>query len=346
MHFQSDSTEVRWAVELNALTTSWRAARAVQAAVRVHLAAALARPATGDQKGHRVVDLAELLSLDPQRTEQLLVVLAAMDLASRIPVSGQRAEDQWQLSPRGQALLDPASHFYQGDILTHSGNMGGIWDSLEDVLRGRPGARVFSADAQPPRMDHRAWIMAMQNIAIGGRGAALAERVDLSGCRTLADVGGGPGGFAMALCERYPQLQAVVMDLPQTLEIAHETISRLGKQDRVSTRPCDWNQDNFGHDNDALLLSNVLHGGESDTAMKLGKAFRAMAPGGRLVIQDFLLNRERTGPLSAALFAIMVGAWSVDELRSMVAAAGFVDLQDEPMPPGMDTHLITARKPS
>lgn len=348
MHFNRCGPEIQWATELNTLNNSWRAARALQAAVRIGLAAALAQPAAS--RGHRSADLAAKLNLDPRRTDQLLVVLAAMDMVWRVPAPASAAIpdavrcDLWQLSPRGQAMLDPASHYYQGDIIAHSGHSGGFWNALENYMRGQRGGPVFSAD-QTRQMDHRTWIMAMNNLAIGGRGAALAEMIDLSPCRTLADVGGGPGGFAMALCERYPNLHAVVMDLPDTIAIAEHTIAGLGMQDRVSTRVCDWNRDDFGRDNDAVLLSNVLHGADSNAAMKLTKAWQSLVPGGRLVIQEFLINRDRTGPLPAALFAMMVGAYAVDELQAEVHNAGFVDIADRPMPQGFDTHLMTARKP-
>lgn len=365
MHFKRYGPEIQWACELNAMNNSWRAARAIQAAVKTGIAAALAERAP--QRGHRAADIAAKLQLDPRRTEQLLTVLAALEMVWRIPdasatapagpagvagpttaVDGQKpvvAAPLWQLSPRGQAMLDPASHFYQGHIIAHNANIGGFWSALEHYVRGESGGLEFTAGQQQRQMEHRTWIMAMHNLAVGGRGAALAEMLDLSSCRTLADVGGGPGSFSMALCQYFPDLRAVVMDLPETLEIARENIARLGMQQRVSTRVCDWNRDDFGHDNDAVLLSNVLHGGSSDARMKLEKARQSLVPGGRLIIQDFLINRDRTGPLPAALFAMMVGAFAVDELYDEIARAGFVDIVDRPMPQGFDTQIVTARRP-
>jgi len=58
--------------------------------------------------------------------------------------------------------------------------------------------------------------------------------------------------------------------------------------------------------------------------MKLRKAFNAMTGGGLLIIQEFILNDEKTGPLIPALFNLMLGAWSQAEMRAMIEAAGFV----------------------
>src|SRR5437764_4016473 len=43
---------------------------------------------------------------------------------------------------------------------------------------------------------------------------ALGEAVDFGGFRKLLDVGGGSGAFDIELCRRYPNLSAMVYDLP------------------------------------------------------------------------------------------------------------------------------------
>jgi len=59
--------------------------------------------------------------------------------------------------------------------------------------------------------------------------------------------------------------------------------------------------------------------------LKLGKAYKSMVSGGLLVIQDFLLNNDKTGPLKEALFNVMVGVFSEEELLNEIGDAGFVE---------------------
>jgi hypothetical protein len=40
-------------------------------------------------------------------------------------------------------------------------------------------------------------------------------------------------------------------------------------------------------------------------------------------VQEFLLNDLKTGPLAAALFNVMVGAFSKDEIFNVIAKSGF-----------------------
>ena len=147
-----------------------------------------------------------------------------------------------------------------------------------------------------------------------------------------------------ALCERNSDLAATVLDLPETIEIVREVIARLGMSERVRTQVGDWNTDEFGRDRDAVLLSNILHGPTSDAEMKLAKAHRALRPGGLLIVQDFLMNAEKTGPLVPAIFNVMVGAFSVTELTDRIAAAGFKNIRVTPMPERVGTTVVTAVK--
>jgi len=167
----------------------------------------------------------------------------------------------------------------------------------------------------------------------------------LSDRKLLLDVGGGPGTYSVILCQRFPNLRAVIWDLPRTLAIAEEVIKRFGMQGRITLQVGDWNKDEFGTGYDCLLMSNILHGPSSQAPMKLAKAFRALESDGLLIVHDFLLNDEKTGPLPAALFNLMVGAYSVGELTAIIEEAGFKDVRLVAYLPKRGSGLITATKP-
>ena len=106
-----------------------------------------------------------------------------------------------------------------------------------------------------------------------------------------------------------------------------------------------WDTDSFGEDSDVVLLSNVLHGPTSQSDMKLGKAYDSMTAEGLLVVQEFLMNDEKTGPLIPALFNIMVGAWSQAELLDVIGKAGFKDARLVSSCEEIGCAWITAVKP-
>jgi hypothetical protein len=63
------------------------------------------------------------------------------------------------------------------------------------------------------------------------------------------------------------------------------------------------------------------------------RAHQALAPNGRLVVQDFILNPEKTGPQHAALFSLnmLVGtdagaSYSELEYTQWMRSAGFAEV--------------------
>jgi len=68
---------------------------------------------------------------------------------------------------------------------------------------------------------------------------ALGEAVDFGGFRKLLDVGGGSGAFDIELCRRYPNLSAMVYDLPFVTEIAAGKIVEAGLGGRIA-KPGDF----------------------------------------------------------------------------------------------------------
>jgi hypothetical protein len=331
MIFPRSGQEVDWAVELGELAWAYRQARLVQVAGGAGLFRRLARSQATTS------ELAMDLRLVEDKVEKVLIALAAMGLAAR-------TDGAWQLSPRAAATLDPASPLYQGDMLAHAAQVWGFWNDLGPALRGEEGGWIYTPLGEPVVRSNREFILAMHNMAMAGRAAVLADQMDVGGRRSLMDVGGGPGSYAMALCERNPGLRATVFDLPETVQIAREVIGRLGMADRVGTVVGDWDKDEFGQGHDVLLLSNIMHGPTSGAETKLAKAGRALVPGGLLIVQEFLLNAEKTGPLIPAIFNVMVGAFSEPELKSRIAAAGFADLKVFPMPEKAGTTVVTAVK--
>ena len=77
--------------------------------------------------------------------------------------------------------------------------------------------------------------------------------------RRLLDVGGGHGLYSIKFCRRYPNLSAVVFDLPEALDVARETITHEKMHDRVTVIEGDFCVDDVGVGYDVILLFNVVH---------------------------------------------------------------------------------------
>ena len=293
---------------LNDLSWGYRASRVLQVANGLGIFTMLSE---GKKSAGQI---SEKCRSKGELTEKLLIGCAAMGLLEKEGGLYRNSELAKKYLVRGEKL-------YQGDMIAHSANVMEFWNRLEDEIR------IEDKRGDKGAEEHKNFIMGMDNIAAAGRAQMFVDRIDLSGRRKLFDVGGGPGSYSIAACKRYRQLKAVVFDLPETIAIAKQVIADEGMQERVSVKEGNWQTDSFGEGSDVILLSNVLHGPGSGAELKLEKARDCLEAGGLLVVQDFLLNDEKSGPLIPALFNIMVGTYSEGELLSLIKRAGFVSCE-------------------
>jgi len=184
---------------------------------------------------------------------------------------------------------------------------------------------------------------------------AIAEVLELATDRPLRliDVGGGHGGYSMALARRYPNLTATVFELPAVAEVAREIIAGGGLNDRVTVQAGNFQQEELGHGYDVALLFGVLVS-ETDEGKRalLRKVHAALVPGGMVAIRDLLLNPDDPAQTAeAALFSLHTllanGVGDVATLAQMqdgLIEAGFESLRFLELPSLMGMNLFVARK--
>ena len=310
---------------------SWR----YRTARVLHVVNAVGIFTTLSEKEVLLEELCQECHTEPGITEKLLIACTAMGLL-------ERHSGRYENTELAETYLVRGRKLYQGDIIAHSASLWNFWNTLEDKVCMAAAPKNKPVDEHD---EHRDFIMGMHNIAVSGRAQMFVDNIELSGRKRLLDVGGGPGTYSIAACKRYPELRAVVFDLPATIQITSEIIAKEGMQDRVRVRDGNWEKDDFGEGYDVVLLFNVLHGPDDNGEMKLKKAYDSMEQGGLLVVQDFLLNDEKTGPLGSALFNIMFGVYSRCGLLSIIKETGFTQAEVVAGSQEIGFAWITAEKP-
>ena len=108
------------------------------------------------------------------------------------------------------------------------------------------------------------------------------------------------------MVERNPRIEAVLLDLPRTLGVTRGLLKVHAHAKRFQFRPADFLTDSFGDNEfDLALISNVTHCESAENNLKLvKKAYRALRPGGRLVIHDYVSDSGLTSPKFAAMLAV------------------------------------------
>jgi len=146
---------------------------------------------------------------------------------------------------------------------------------------------------------------------------ALAAAVDCRAARRLLDVGGGSGVYAIALVERFADLHATVLEAAPVDAIARRTIDASGLGARIAVVAADMFADPWPADHDVHLFSNVLHDwDEADCRQLLAASAQALAPGGRILVHDMLLDDDKAGPLWAAEYSVLLSTVTQGRLYS------------------------------
>jgi len=266
--------------------------------------------------------VAKSLRADARGVDRLMNALCAMGLLRKW--GGKFAN-----TPFSAEYLVRGRPGYLGG-LAHTANNWSSWSSLTDAVeRGGTVLRRRRAWKGSPRKRTRGFIAAMHQRA-SAQAAEIVKRLDLSGVRRILDVGGGSGAYAMALVGAGTNVKAAIFDLPDVIRLARIYVRKARLTRRFTFLAGDFRKDDFGRGYDLVLLSAVIHMNSAVENKKLiRKCARALAPGGRLVVQDFIMDGSRTRPAAGAFFALnmMVGTKAGDtyterDVRGWMRAAG------------------------
>jgi 3-hydroxy-5-methyl-1-naphthoate 3-O-methyltransferase len=106
-------------------------------------------------------------------------------------------------------------------------------------------------------------------------------------------------------------------------------------QDKVQTMEFDFFNDQMPKDCDVAFLSHVIHIFDRDTNIALLKKIHDSLPEkGMIIISEWLLNDEKTGPVASALMGLTMiiensggRSYSYREMSQMLIEAGFKNVE-------------------
>jgi SAM-dependent methyltransferase len=212
--------------------------------------------------------------------------------------------------------------------LNHTVAQWRSWSSLSDaVRRGRAPSLRPAVRGDGER--RRGFIAAMHERA-RLQAPRIVARLDLERVRRVLDIGAGSGDYAMALCRARPALRVTAFDLPAVIPLTRAHVRRAGLLRRIDFRAGDFRRGGFGSGYDLALLSAIVHmNGAEQNRRLIARAAAALAPGGQLVVQDFVMDRARTRPVVGAFFALNMlvatargDSYTAAEIASWMRAAG------------------------
>jgi cyclopropane fatty-acyl-phospholipid synthase-like methyltransferase len=185
-----------------------------------------------------------------------------------------------------------------------------------------------------------------------GPALMLAKNFELGNAKTLLDVGGGSGAFSIALCRRNPDLNATVLDFPNVIDVAKRFVAEAQLEERIRFISAEAVDAAWPGEQDVVLMSYLLSAvAEPSIPILFTKAWEALRPGGRLLIHDFMLNDNESGPALAALWFLQYLSGRIDgvsfsaaKLAALLEQQGYEAISDQIVIPEI-TKLVVCTKP-
>ena len=257
----------------------------------------------------------------------LLNALVALGLLSK-------DGDDYKNTPESARFFVQGSKDNHRNGLLHTANIWHRWSTLTDAVRN--GTRV-PVDGKDHRSDNPAWtrdfIAGMQRHA-KDRAPLVVKALGTAGVRRILDLGGGSGAYSIAFAKAAPDLRCEILDIPEVVPLTTEYVGKAGVSAQVSLRTGDMLHGDFGSGYDIVMLNAICHMFSPEQNQDIfRRAHRALAPNGRLVVQDFILNPDKAGPQHAALFSLNMlvntdagASYNESEYTGWMKAAGFTEV--------------------
>jgi hypothetical protein len=256
------------------------------------------------------------IGLHPDAAQRLLTALSALGFVKHLP------DGCYANSREASEQLVPGKPGYVGGMFPHlREDLYPVWRYCKEALleQNAQWHRAFSTGPSPTEhmfVDERRlrdFLNGMHVITYQAGSEFAVQAPELHQVKSIVDVGGASGAFLIALAEAHPHLRGTVFDLPVVRRIAEDYLHRHYLSERLCFHPGDFWKDDLPQGADAYALGFILH--DWDTAggsVLLKKIADVAPPGGLLIVAEYLLDENKTGP------------WHVTrmDLNMLVAARG------------------------
>jgi 2-polyprenyl-3-methyl-5-hydroxy-6-metoxy-1,4-benzoquinol methylase len=265
-------------------------------------------------------EVAAAIGTDVRATDRLMNALCAMGLMTK-------REGRFSNSAvASRFLVRDSPEFMSG--LMHTTHLWNTWSTLTQAVR--EGTAVSSRQVNDRGEKWLTAFIAAMHDRASKQAPSVVAQLDLSGVSRVLDVGGGSGAYAMAFARARHGIRATVFDLPNVVPLTKAYVEEERLSANVNTISGDYLTDDLGTDFDLVFLSAIIHSiSVEQNRLLMQKCSRALRLGGQVIVQDFIMEEDRTSPAQGAIFALnmLVGTNSGDtytevEVRAWMDAAG------------------------
>jgi len=325
--FSRTSWEAGDDVDLDSVAYGFMASQALFAGLELgifdHIAAA-------GEAGLGAAAIGKACGVEAPRLQTLLTALASIRCLKR------GSDGTYTLSPNtAQYMVTTSRHFY-GDYLRFQigrqfyQRMG----ALPEVMTTGKAPSYASWFSDPEVA--KTYTQAQHNGSVATAKYLVRKKLQLGNISDMLDVGGGSGAFSYVFVEATPGLRSTVLELPEVCRTGEgiraqqkeDVRERVGFVELDASSP-EWPVQDAAYD---VVLMSYISGSVPEKIIGglYANAIKALRPGGRLLVHDFMVNDSLDGPALGALWGLQHVTVNADglglcpkEIISRMAAAGF-----------------------
>ena len=305
---------------------SLTSAQSLYVAHDLHLFALLStRPMT-------LTEVCDACHLKPRAAQALLSMCAAQKLLRL------NDENKYELTRAAAIYLVETSPTYLGGILDQGMRNSSMFtfESLKKALLSNSpqvhGGKDLFKTNQEKAEEAEAFTRCMHSKSMGAA-TAWPEIINLSTYRCLLDVGGGSGAHSIGGVSRWPNLRAIIYDLPNVCRIADRVIAEHHLTSNILAHEGNMWDDPFP-EADVHFYSDIFHDWPPEKCLYLArKSFQSLMMGGCIIVHEMLFDDDKTGPWAVAAYNMRMMQWawgqqfSGKELTEILETAGFCRIE-------------------
>jgi len=323
--------EIKSPEDIRELANSFRQSRVLLSAVELKIFTVLDRHMMTSE------ELSSIINTDSRATDRLLNAFCGMGILKKIKGKFYNTE----LSSK--YLIEGKPEFMGN--LYHTNNLWNSWSHLTDsVVKGT------SIKGDQNKEEKNEWVEsfigAMHYRGVN-QGKILSMMIDLTNVEKMLDVGGGSAAFSMEMVKKKPSIKAVVLDLPHVIPLTKKYVAETGLLDNFNFIEGDYLTKDFESSYDLILLSAIIHiNSYEQNKMLIKKCADSLNEDGIVVINDFIMNDDRTQPPYGALFSLnmLVGTdcgdtYTEQEMRDWFESAGITKIEKKNTSFGSDLMI-------
>ncbi len=277
---------------------------------------------------------------DKRGTEILLNALCTTKLL-------KKKNNEYKNSKTAEKFLVKGKPSFWGNLY-HTNSMYHKWSNITEIVRTGENKKESITNNEEEK--YIEYFIAAMHTRAKIQAPQTAELLDLSKITTMLDIGGGSGIFSMAFINKNPNIKATVFDLPDVLPTSIKYIENEGFSTKIETIAGDYLKNNFPGNYDLILLSAIIHINSYEQNEELiKKCANHLNKNGIIVISDFILDEDKTGPERATFFAVNMlsgtkngNTFTENEVKNMFENANIIF--DKRIDTNFKGTIITGKK--